>query len=184
MQKIKMSFSESAKELKRTKSLVATAMLIALYLVLEWFSYAITPILPTYLRISFSFLAIGLIGSLYGPVTGGISGVVADLLACLLYPRGAWFPGFTFTALITGMIFGLGFYRKELTLLRVFLTRLCVVLFCNIGLNTIWTSIIAHKAIYAIIWTRVLKNLAVFPVEVILFYALSRAVKGALEKFR
>ncbi len=177
-------FSDSAKELKNVKSLVMTAMMVALYLVLESFSYAITPLMPTYLRISFSFIAIALVGSMFGPTVGAVAGVVSDLLACLLFPRGAWFPGFTLTALFVGMLFGLGFYRKELTFLRVLLTRGSIVFFCNIFLNTIWTSIITGKGVYAIMGARIVKNLIAWPVESILLFAVVRAVLAIYQKIK
>ncbi len=177
-------FSDSAKELKNVRSLVLTAMMVALYLVLESFSYAITPLMPTYLRISFSFIAIALVGSMFGPVVGALAGVVSDLMACLLFPRGAWFPGFTLTALFVGMIFGLGFYRKKMTFLRVLFTRGSIVLFCNIFLNTIWTSIISGKGVYAIMGTRIVKNLIAWPVESILLFAVLGTVGSIYHKHK
>lgn len=182
MQKIIACFSDSAKEMKKVKTLVITAMLVALYLVLESFSFTITPFLPTYLRISLSFIAIGLIGSLFGPSVAAIAGALTDILACFLFPRGAWFPGFTLTSIVGGCIFGLGLYHKEMTLWRVFLTRGSINLICNIGLNTIWTSIIANKAIHAILWTRIVKNVIAWPIEALLFFAVAKTVIGVYQK--
>lgn len=184
MQKIMTCFSDSAKEMKKVKTLVVTAMLIALYLVLESFSFAITPFLPNYLRISLSFIAIGLIGCLFGPSVAAVAGAVTDILACFLFPRGAWFPGFTLTAMVGGILFGLGLYRKQLTFPRVLWTRGCIDLICNIGLNTIWTSIVANKAISVILWSRVIKNMIAWPIEALLFFAVAGTVVAVYRRTR
>lgn len=60
------------------------------------------------LRIGFGGLPIMISGMLFGPLVGGTVGVVADLIGFLLNPMGGtYFPGFTISAALTGVIPGL-----------------------------------------------------------------------------
>ena len=54
-------------------------------------------------KIGFAFVPIAVTAMLYGPVTTGVTAAVADLIGALLFPSGAFFPGFTLTAFLNGM---------------------------------------------------------------------------------
>ena len=47
-----------------------------------------------------------LIGMFFGPLAGGISGLVADLVGATVFPQGAFFPGFTISSMLWGIIPG------------------------------------------------------------------------------
>ena len=64
-------FQQSAKELKNPKSLVTTAMLIAIGVVLS--AYATIRFTPDF-QVSFGFLASGMIAQLFGPVVNAMAG--------------------------------------------------------------------------------------------------------------
>ena len=85
-----------------TKRLVVLAFLIALEIILTRFCSIQTPIV----RIGFGFLPVAMMGILYGPIWAGIGYAIGDLLGMLIFPSAAYFPGFTLTAFLTGMIFG------------------------------------------------------------------------------
>lgn len=62
------------------------------------------------LRIGFGSLPITLAGILFGPLVGGAVGTVADLIGFLINPMGgAYFPGFTLSSALNGIIPGLVF---------------------------------------------------------------------------
>ena len=63
----------------------------------------------------FSLTAIPIvIGSfLLGPIYGGIIGGLGDLIGALLFPVGAYFFGFTFDAILLGVIPGLVMYLSK-----------------------------------------------------------------------
>jgi ECF transporter S component (folate family) len=62
------------------------------------------------LRIGFGSLPITLAGILFGPLVGGAVGTVADLIGFLINPMGgAYFPGFTLSSALNGVIPGLVF---------------------------------------------------------------------------
>ena len=78
------------------------ALLIAIAVVLGFFSVQLTE----NLKIGFSFIANELTAMLFGPVVGGIMGGVADIIKYLLKPTGPFFFGFTFNAILGAVIYG------------------------------------------------------------------------------
>ena len=92
-------FSESAKELRKTRSLVAMAMLLALAVVLGFVSVQVTESV----RVGFAFLPNAMSGQLFGPVGGMLTGGLADILKYFVKPTGPFFPGFTLCLGIDGM---------------------------------------------------------------------------------
>ena len=97
MEKMKALFVDSWHELKHVKTLVMTAMFIAMGVVLGFFfSIQITESL----RLGFSFIANEMTALLFGPVVGGLMGGVTDILKYILKPAGPFNFGFTFNAIL------------------------------------------------------------------------------------
>lgn len=156
------------------RTLALLAMLVALQVVLSRF--LVIYIFP-WLRISLGFLPIAMAGMLLGPFLACLGGGLGDVIGFFLFPSGGYyFPGFTVTAMVTGLIYGLLLHgmHKGLTLkdrngwLRILLSELMVTLVCYIVLNTLWVSILQGKAVFAILPARALKNIAQYPVNVFL----------------
>ena len=93
----------------RTKKLAVTGLFIAMNLVLN----QVTIPIGTTMEIGFAFIPIASIGYLYGPLTAGLSGVVADILGFMLRPAGFFFPGFTLNEFIVGVLCGLLLHKKR-----------------------------------------------------------------------
>lgn len=103
------SFKESAKEFKSVRSLVLAALLVALHTVFSFFlSIQVTPSL----RISISFLINVIIGVTLGPVMGFVCGGVGDIVQFVIKPTGPFFPGWTISAALAGLIYGSFLYKK------------------------------------------------------------------------
>lgn len=95
----------------KTKSLVAASLLTAISIILTRAFSIIVPIAGTQaLRIGFGGVPIMISGILFGPIMGGLAGVTADLIGFMINPMGAYFPGFTLTAALSGFIPGV-FYH-------------------------------------------------------------------------
>ncbi len=163
----------SALELRSTRSLVTCALLVALYVVTNTLSVYVTPSL----KLTFSFLAFGLLGYRFGIVTGGLAGIACDLAAYLIRPSGPLHLGFSLSAVLTCAVFGLFLYRRELSLWRVIVSRTVINLFINIALNTYWLSNLYGKAYIVWLTERSLKNVFLLPIEIALLYAVLLAYK-------
>lgn len=151
------------------RKLTTLALLIACEICLTRFLSIQTPIV----RLGFGFLPVALMGILYGPAWAGLGAAVADLLGVFLFPTAAYFPGFTLTALLTGIVYGLAFYQKKMTIPRILaaVSIICIVL--NLGLDTLWLYIITGNAYLALLAPRLVKCAIMIPVQVLLIYAVS-----------
>lgn len=171
---IRLQWRQSAVEMKHPPALIGAALLIAANLILDQFTVVVSPTL----HISFAFLTMAVTGALYGPVVGLYAGAVNDLIAYVVNPAGPFFIGFTLSAALTGCLYGQFLYKRKLRWWRAALTQLAVTVMINLCLNTLWLSLLYHKAAPALLAARLLKNALMLPIEI----ALMLAVLGALTK--
>ena len=100
MQAILDLYRASFAELKKVKSVTLTAMLMALSVILGYFTIEAGP----YLKIGFSTLVNQFVCFLFGPVVGIIYNGLLDILKYMVKPTGPFFPGFTLNAMLAGLI--------------------------------------------------------------------------------
>ena len=143
-----------------TEVIVITGFMIALSVVLS----KLVSINISFLRIGFGFLPIAVLGILYGPVIAAIGYGLADVIGALLFPTGAFFPGFTVSAVLTGLIFGWVLYKKEVTIVRALIASALVCLAVNLLINTYWLTIIIGKGFTVLLASRAVKELVAIPV--------------------
>jgi riboflavin transporter len=168
------TLTSSAKELNKIPTITGAALLTAMNTVLGYFSIVI----GNFLKIGFSYLTLAIAGFMYGPVVGGILGGLSDILNFIIKPMGPFFPGFTINAILTGFIYGLIFYKKPITLLKVFLTKLFLVIVIDLILGTTWLSILYGQAFYVLLPMRALKAIILLPIDtMLLYFVLSRFSK-------
>jgi len=164
--------------MKRTRVMVFVALLISIDIVL-------TRILSfqTYnIRISFGFIAVAASAILFGPVVSGLAAALADVMGWVLVPKWIFFPGFTLSALLSGIIYGIFFYKKPRSLIRTVLAVLIITIFVDLGLNTLWLSIMFNKAVLVLITGRVIKSAMLLPMQVILIHSGWRYIEMFLER--
>ncbi len=166
-------FQTSARAFRRVRSLAMAGMLLAVQVVLGL--VAAIPVGPS-IRISFGYLALSSAGALLGPAIAPINGALADIIVFLIRPTGPYFPGFTVTGLVSGLIYGLMLYRRDITLPRLLITKLLIDVICNLALNTLWIHMLYGKALFALLPPRALKNLLQYPVDVLLLYPVMKKV--------
>lgn len=162
MQKIKNMCMNSMHELKVTKNMVFCAFMAALAVVL---SYVATIEVGPYIRIGFSGIPNRIVEFLFGPVIGSIFGGMLDVLKYLLKPSGPFFFGFTFDAMLSGVIYGSIFYRKPVSLKRILAAEFLVKLIINCTLNTLWISLLYGKGFFILLPARLLKNMIMVPID-------------------
>lgn len=158
----------------KTQKLTFISFFIALQVVLTRFLAVETPIL----RISFGFLPLAMVGIMFGPLWGGAAGAIADILGMLIFPKGAFFPGFTLSTALSGAIYGLVVYKRPKNIVNIAIATAIVVIFVNLGLNSLWISMTTGKALYALIGPRVIKNAIELPVRVVTIYVAWKAIGG------
>lgn len=162
---------QATAELRNPRALSLAAVLAALNLALNQFTIPVS----SYLEIGFDFLASAATGFLCGPWVAALSGVVTDLLGYVLRPNGPYFPGFTLSALLLGMVYGLWYYRRPVRLWRVVCCKLTVTLLFNFLLTPLWLHIMYGQAFVLLSSIRIVKNVIKFPVDVALLMLVLKA---------
>ena len=168
----------AAGEVKKLRTLAVSAIFLAL-------SSAVASVfipLPNNLRVYFTYGPKALCAAVIGPVSGLLFGLTGDLLGFVLHPTGGFFPGYTLTSMMGMFLYGLGLYRKKITVRRLALTKLLVNLVCNAGLNVLWSAILYQKAWIVYFTARLTKNLALWPVETAVLVLVFRLVGPLMER--
>ena len=168
----KAYWRDAAAELKSTKMLVITALMIALRVALKPFAIYIAP----QLAIQTAMLATALGAMIFGPVVAIPAAIISDTVGFMLFPTGDYFLPFVLTEIASTMIYALFLYRaKTASPIRVLLARFCICLFVNVMLQQVifaWQYMYmgnpesAKSAITGMMTTaRIFKNLCFFPIE-------------------
>lgn len=150
-----------------TQSLVAMGLLIAINIVLSRF----VTIQAWNLRIGFGFLPIVIAAITLGPIKTGTVAAIADVIGATLFPAGTFFPGFTLTAFLIGVVYGVFLYRdqnKWKVLIAVGIHQCILSLF----LNTLWLSILYGSPYWLLLTTRLMQTAIMIPIELVCIGAL------------
>ena len=162
---------DAAAELKSTKMLVVTALMVALRIVLKPFAIPLGP----QLSIQTAMLATALGAMIYGPVVAIPAAIVSDTVGFMIYPTGEYFLPFVLTEIASTIFYALFLYRAKVSPTRVMLSRFCICFLVNVVLQQFiyawWYVYIgnpeeAKESILGIMTvSRIFKNIAMFPVE-------------------
>lgn len=148
----------------KTKKLTSIALLIALEVILGRMGI-MTPIVS----INFSFVPLVINAILFGPISAAVSSGLADIIGSLMLPQGlgTYFPGYTVSAMLTGLVYGLILYRKPKNLGRIILACSITSLVISLGLSAFWVYVMTGKGYLAILFTRTLQIAVMIPVKVL-----------------
>jgi len=167
----KAYWRDAAAELKDTKMLVVTALMIALRIVLKPLAIPLGP----QLSIQTAMLATALGAMIYGPVVAIPAAIISDTIGFMIYPTGDYFLPFVLTEIGSTMFYALFLYRAKVSPTRVMLSRFGICFFINVVLQQFiyawWYVYIgnpeeAKESILGIMTlSRILKNVCMFPIE-------------------
>ncbi len=145
-----------------TKEVVIMGLLIAVSIVLSRFLS-----IPAWnFKIGFAFLPIALGAILLGPIQGAFIGAVADFIGAILFPIGAYFPGFTLTAGLVGMTYGLLLHRNQIKK-NIILAVVLVQFLGTVLLNSFWIATLYGVSFAVLLPTRLTQACIMSVVEVI-----------------
>lgn len=164
------------KRVLSTQKLVFLALMAALNVVLSRFSFQ----LSGEVRLSIlGFLPMAMAGMMLGPVWGALTGAVGDVLNFLLFTHvyGPYFPGYTLTALLSGLWYGKMLYQhNEVSWKRALLTTLPIIIVGELGLNSVWVYMMYRKTFWANLPMRVITNLIEMPLKTLLLMGMTRLI--------
>lgn len=175
MTKLATLFTDSYKEFRQVKTITIAAMFGAVSAVLGYFTIEV----GSFIKIGFSTIANQFVYYLFGPVVGCAFGGALDLVKYLIKPTGEFFPGFTLTAMMGGLLYGFFLYKKPLTFRRILLAELIVCLVCNVGMSTLWLSMLHGKGFLVLLPMRAAKNLVMWPINAAIFYTAAKTMEAS-----
>jgi ECF transporter S component (folate family) len=95
-------------------------------------------------------------------------------LGCLIFSPGLYFPGFTLSSFTAGLTYGYFLHNKKITLLNISLASIVIFLLVDLLLNTLWLSILYHKAAEAFLLGRLIKCSLLLPLQVFMIYVICK----------
>lgn len=184
------SFKRSLNELRNIRCLAAVGVFIAVFVVLDGFG---SIRIGDFLKINFAYLALAVIGMLFGPSVGALAGFACDLVGYMVNPVGGFIPWLALITSLEGMIYGLFLYgfvpdKSFKQYIKIFWARLTVVVLCNLLLNT-WALYSfgfigkAGESLWALIYARIGTNAVGLAAAVLLMPAVLVPVKIAYRRF-
>ena len=178
----KAYWAAAAGEFKKRKVLIFAALMIALRVALKPLGIPIAADLK--INIAFFINAYG--AMVFGPVVAIVAAAISDTLGFILFPTGVYFFPFIFIEIAGSLCFALFLYRAEVTAKRVILSRFCIDFFVNIVLNTpvmwLYYKMVMGKSYAIFDLVRIVKNLAMFPIESVLLILFLRMVIPPTQK--
>ncbi len=155
--------------MSKAKEMVWMSIFIALEIILtRFFSFSIWS-----MRIGFGFIPIVAAGIWLGPVKGGCVAAVADIVGAILFPTGAYFPGFTLVAFLRGSTYGL-LLHKEQGVKRVIVAVLATQFILSLLLNTLCISILYGVKYVPLLATRILQITIACPIQILIIQAMGK----------
>ena len=144
--------------------LTCLALLTAMQIVLA--RYFAIPVSES-IRFSFSFIPVVIAARRFGVVGGMLVYGLGDFLGAIIFPTGgAYFPGFTLTAVISGLIYGL-YLGKKSSSLRIILSVLTSQILCTLVMNSYWVSTLYGSDFWAVLVSRVPQSLVMSVLQII-----------------
>lgn len=159
-----------------TRRLVLLGLMVGMNVVLGRFSIQLVP----EVRLSIlGFLPIALAAHLMGPLFGALTGAAGDIVNYMLFTHvyGAYFPGYTLTAALSGLWYGLMLYRRKVTWPRAILTILPVIVLGEMGLNSVWVYMMYSKTFWANLPMRLVTNAIECPLKILLLSGMTRMLE-------
>lgn len=172
--------------MRKNKKMILVAVLLAMLIILSRFLSIKTPIM----KISFAFVPTMLCAIWLGPKWTVLLNVLGDIIGATLFPTGPYFVGYTISTAIAGLIYGIFLYKKQEDsytakqfILRLILSTTLVAVIVNMGLNTLWSSIMTGKAFMVLFATRVVKQIIMIPIHVVVIFFLEKVLRKPFNKY-
>lgn len=151
------------------KTTVTIAMLVAIHIVLSRF----LSINAWNIKIGFAFVPVFIAAYYYGPMAAAMVGGLGDFLGAILFPIGPYFPGFTLSCMLTGVVFGVLLHKRQ-TPLRIVGAAVINQFVISLFVTTLWISILYGSPYLPLLITRLFQALILASVETVVIFSLSK----------
>ena len=153
-----------------TETITTIAMLTALSIVCSMF---LTIRGGTIMKFSPVFIVVALAARRYGVFGACIVAFLSDLIQYIMFPANGFSIGICLSGVISGLIFGLFFYKK-INLTRIVLASALSQGLCTVGITTFTMVYIErwYPTLESIIYWRILQSLIMLATSIIFLYIL------------
>lgn len=159
------------------KRLSLLSVLIAIEIVLSRF----LSIHTWNLKIGFSFVPVVIAAALFGALEAGLVAAIGDVVGALLVPTGAFFPGFTVTAFLTGVIYAV-FLKKNISIVRIVIAVLIVQFAGSLILNSFWISVLYGSPFWPLFYIRIYQAAVMGIIQIVTMLVMGSTVIPALRR--
>ena len=157
------------------RTMTAAALCVAVGVI---FSFLRIP-LSNITEITLTGIPIAVGGCFFGPAVGAIIGALIDVAGYFVHPTGPFFPGFTISNALIGVIYGLFLWKRWYNtrlLIRITIAHLIKTILISLGLNILWLSFFYGMPFKAVFMGSLVKEAINFAIEVALIYFVIRAL--------
>ena len=163
---------------KATKLLVTAGLFVALDIIFARFLSFYTP--GNIVRVGPQYLAHAMAGWLLGPLWSMGTAVAADILGMMINSAGLSFmPGYTLSAAMSGLLYGLILYRRPVRIWRAGLAMGAVTVVVSLGLGSLWSMLYYQKAWLGSVALALPWRAALWPCYAALLFLLQKALTRA-----
>lgn len=133
--------------------------------------------------ISFNYVICSLAGVFFGPISGGIVGLLGDLVGCLISPKGPFNPFIMLSSALIGVLSGLAFMIPKVNVyLKLLIAYLFIFVICTLGFNTfgLWFYYAKGKKSF---WVYLIGRAPFQAINIVINIAITYALYFPLKKF-
>ncbi|WP_283678165.1 folate family ECF transporter S component [Lentilactobacillus sp. Marseille-Q4993] len=148
----------------RTVDIVMLGLLMALGLIVAKFNVG-----TEFIRLNFAFVITAIMAYWYGPTWAGTIAAISDILGTLIAGT-TYFPGFTLSAVLGAVLYGIFLYDRKVSIKNVVVSQLIIAVFVNTVLNTLWLTVLYKTPFVSLLPLRLAKELLVTPIQMIIIW--------------
>ena len=153
--------------------LIEVTALIAIEVVLSRFCSITTPLM----KISVAFIPMSISAMLFGPAWAGVTGGVADFVGAILFPVGPYFPGFTLSNALYGVVLGLFLHRREVKWWHITLAVAINHLVLGVFLQSLWLHMLYGSPYLSLLPLRLAQGCLLTPIQIGVIYLMLSPVQ-------
>lgn len=157
---------------KHLKAMIHVAVLVALEVVLSRFLS-----IPTqFMKIGFAFVPLAVCGMLFGPWWAFLAGGLSDFIGAILFPIGPYFPGFTLSNALVGLMFGYCLYQKFSGWKHIAKAVVVNNFVISLFISTYWLHLLYGSPYLGLLPTRLAQNCVMIVLEFVVIRLIQKPI--------
>lgn len=182
LNRLKAYWIASAKEFSDPKKLAFAGVTIALSVALQSVSIPLNSSGSLFIQITFWLSALS--GIVCGPLLAMTRGALADIVGAVLFPQGAFYFGYTLSAMLAALVYSLFLWGRKVKISSLLLSKLIVNVCVNALLGSCWNHHILGSRYMIYFSSSVVKNLLLYPLEMYLLVLLFRGILPVMAQMK